>query len=145
MQEPDLQTDEVPQLVPSASGVVPSTQTELPVAHEVVPARHEPGFWQAAPETQATQDPPLHTWSVPHVVPFGCAVAEFTHTWVPVEHEVVPRRHGSGFPVHDAPAVHATQAPALQTWFVPQVVPFASTVVVSVQVWTPVEQEVVPA
>jgi hypothetical protein len=42
-------------------------------------------------------------------------------------------------------AVHATHAPALHTWFVPQLAPFARLVVVSMQVEVPVAHEVVPA
>ncbi len=115
------------------------------MAQEVAPARHEPGFWQAAPVTQATQAPPLQTWSVPQEVPFGSGVAESVQTEVPVAQEVVPVRQGSGFVAQAAPAVHATQLPALQTWSVPQVVPFAMGVAVSTQASVPVEQDVVPA
>ena len=41
------------------------------------------------------------------------------------------------------PAVQARHAPALQTWFVPQVVPSA-TFVASTQTEVPVVQDVVP-
>jgi hypothetical protein len=46
--------------------------------------------------------------------------------------------------VHGVPAVHALQAPLLQTMFVPQVVPFDPGVIVSVHVDAPVEHDVVP-
>jgi hypothetical protein len=42
------------------------------------------------------------------------------------------------------PAVQAAHAPALQTWFVPQVVPSATFVELSTQTDVPVAQEVVP-
>jgi hypothetical protein len=61
VQTADAQSDDGPQEVPSGSGVAPSTQTDAPVEQEVVPARHEPGFWQATPAAQATHAPPLQT------------------------------------------------------------------------------------
>jgi len=45
--------------------------------------------------------------------------------------------------VHAAPCVHAKQAPALHTWFAPQVVPFGAGPV-STHTGTPVVQEKVP-
>jgi hypothetical protein len=145
VQAPPEQREDAPQEVPSGSGVGPSTQTDVPVAHEVVPARQEPGFWQGAFATHAVQAPPLQTWSVPHTVPFGSAVVVSTQVDVPVAQEVLPVRQGSGFVSQAASAVHARQAPALQTWFAPQGVPFASCVTVFSQVWVPDEHEVVPA
>jgi hypothetical protein len=60
-QTPAVQTEEAPQEVPFGSGVGPSPQTEVPVAQEVVPAKQEPGFWQAAFATHVVQAPPLQT------------------------------------------------------------------------------------
>ncbi len=98
---------------------------------------------QATPAAQATQAPPLQTWSVPQPDPFGSA-APLTHVDVPVEQLVVPTWHnGSGWPVQTRPAVQLTHAPALQTWFVPHVVPFAFGVP-STQTEVPVAQLVVP-
>jgi hypothetical protein len=145
MQPPEaLQIEEAPQDVPSGRGTAPSTQTDDPLSQEVVAAKQEPGFWQAAPATQAMHAPPLQTWFVPQTVPFGSVVGESTQTEVPVAQEVVPVWQASGFVSQATPAVHATQLPALQTWSVPHVVPFASGVAVSRQL-SPVAQDVVPA
>jgi hypothetical protein len=46
--------------------------------------------------------------------------------------------------VHEAPWVHAAQVPLLQTMLVPQAVPSASAVPVSVHAEAPVEHEVIP-
>ena len=53
---PALHTRFVPQLVPFARGAAVSTHTEVPVAHEVVPATQ--GFGFALQETPARQVPP---------------------------------------------------------------------------------------
>jgi hypothetical protein len=141
-----LQTWSVPQEVPAASGVAVSTQVDAPLAQEVVPTRQEVGFpSQASPAVQALHAPPLQTWSVPQVVPFGSGIAVLTHTRVPVAHEVTPVRHGSRSSVQATPATQARQVPPLQTWSVPQDVPFAIGVAVFSQVSTPVAQIVVPA
>ena len=58
--------------------------------------------------------------------------------------EVTPVRQASGFGSQASPAVHDAQMPALQTWFTPQVVPFAMGVAVSMQRSKPVEQSLVP-
>ena len=58
-----------PHDVPGGSLPV-STQTEVPVAHEVVPVLQGLSFGLHASTLQATQLPALHTWSVPHGVPF---------------------------------------------------------------------------
>ena len=95
---------------------------------------------------QAVQTPALQTKSAPQGVPFGSgAAALFTHVDVPVAHDVMPVRHGSGFVAQVRFAVQATHVPPLQTWSAPQVVPFGIWVVVSMQVCEPVAQEVVPA
>ena len=65
------------------------------------------------------------------------------HTDVPVEHDVVPEWHWL-VGVHEAPAVHAVHVPLLHTWLVPQVVPLATDVPVSVQTGKPVAQLTVP-
>ena len=62
---------------------------------------------------------------------------------LPVEQDVIPNLHGSDG-VHVTPAVHGTQPPVLQTWFVPQLVPSASAVPASWQVAVPVLQVSVP-
>jgi hypothetical protein len=145
--EPPLHTWSVPQLVPFGSGVAVEMQVCAPVAQEVTPVRHGSGsVAQARPAVQAVQAPALQTRSVPHGVPFGSGTAPLsTQVEVPVAHEVMPVRHGSGFVAQVRPAVQATHVPPLQTWFVPQPVPFGICVAVSTQVCEPVAQEVVPA
>lgn len=96
--------------------LLPSTHTALPVEQSMVPLRHvEPGLVvQAAPAVQALQKPPPHT-PPGHEVPFGFA-APSTHTALPVAQSMLPLRQAEfGFEVHEAPALHATHAPALQT------------------------------
>ena len=85
---------------------------------------------------------PVHDWVAPHSVPIGL-LPLFTQTDVPVEHEVWPTLQGS-VGVQATPAVHGTQLPELQTWFIPQLVPLLSGVPVSMQVGLPVVQICVP-
>lgn len=123
--------------------LLPSTQTALPVEQSMVPLRQAGlGFVvQAAPAVQALQNPPPHT-PPGHEVPFGFA-APSTHTELPVEQSTTPLRHAAfGFEVHEAPALHAAQAPALHT---PpgHAVPFI-LFVPSVQTALPVEQLTTP-
>ncbi|HSN91447.1 MAG TPA: hypothetical protein VLS93_09480, partial [Anaeromyxobacteraceae bacterium] len=93
---------------------------------------------------QALQTPALQTMFVPQVVPFGLA-APSTHVCVPVAQDVVPSWQSvSGFVVQAIPAVQETHAPALQTMFVPQLVPFGSSVVVLTHTEVPVSHEVTP-
>jgi hypothetical protein len=86
--------------------------------------------------------PSTHDCAAPHTVPTGLLPLA-THTELPVEHDVMPSLHGSAG-VQATPAVHATQLPARQTWFVPQLAPFATAVPVSWQVALPVVQVSVP-
>jgi hypothetical protein len=141
-----LQTKLVPQVVPAAFGVAVLSQVCEPVAQEKTPSTHGFGLVaQAPPAVQATHDPALQTWSVPQLVPFGSGVAVSTHVCVPLAHDVVPVRHGSGFVMQAAPATQPTQLPPLQTRFEPQVVPFGSgAAALSTQTDVPVEQEVMP-
>jgi hypothetical protein len=123
LQAPPKHTSFAPQLVPSAAGtvpsatgMVPSTQVALPVAHEVTPFTHGFGLSvQALPEVQALHTPPLHTASVPQLVPFGSALALSTQVCVPVAQESTPVLHGSGLVVQAPPAAHAVHDPPLQT------------------------------
>jgi hypothetical protein len=148
---PPLQTWSVPHVVPFAICVPVSMQVCVPVAQENVPATH--GFGLVAhvpPDTHAEQRPPLQTASVPHEVPFGSAVAESTQTDVPVVQDVTPVKQGSGLSVQATPAMHALQRPPLQTWSVPQPVPFGSVIAgSSMQTCVPSEpgtvQETIPA
>jgi hypothetical protein len=146
-QDPPLQTRFVPQPVPFGSAVAVATHVCEPVAQEVRPVWHGSGsVAQARPATQAVHVPPLQTWFEPQVVPFGSGAAALsTHTDVPVEQDVMPVLQGSGFVAQVWPAVQATHAPALQTWFDPQPVPSARTVPESTHTDVPLEHEVVPA
>ena len=92
------------------------------------------------PAVQALQTPALQTWFVPQVVPFALAVLVLTQVSAPVAQEFVPTTQGFGFVAQVTPAVHALQAPLLHTWFVPQLVPFASGVEVSMHLRWPVER-----
>jgi hypothetical protein len=97
-----------------------------------VPATHSFGFVaQARLAVQGLHDPLKQTRFVPHVVPSGMFAAVSMQVSTPVAHEVVPATHGLGFVAQALPAVHALQTPSLQTWFVPQVVPFGMGVAVS--------------
>lgn len=92
-----------------------------------------------------TQTPALHTMFVPHEVPLATS-ADSVQTTAPVVHDTVPVRHGFPLTVQLAPAVQAMHDPALlHTWLVPQVVPTARLVFLSVQVGVPVEQASAPA
>jgi hypothetical protein len=141
---PLLQTRFVPHAVPFAL-LPPSTQVIVPVAHDVVPTLQLlVGFVvHDEPAVQAPHPPLLQTMFVPHELPFGLLPAS-TQVMVPVRQDVAPfLQLLVGFVVHDVPAVHALQAPPLQTRFVPQAVPFA-LLAPSTQVIVPVEQDVVP-
>jgi hypothetical protein len=65
------------------------------------------------------------------------------HTGVPVAHWIVAIEAQGSVAAQRAPWLQAVQTPALQTWFTPQVAPFA-TGVVSTQTGVPEAQVVVP-
>jgi len=130
----------VPHVVPFAMFPV-SAQTEAPVTHDVAPVRHGFVGWQLAPAVHAPQTPLLQTRLVPHVAPFTRFLPVSEHV-ISGEQACVPAWHGfTG--IHDTPAVHDTQIPALQTRFVPQEVPLA-TFADSAQTGTPVLHVRVP-
>src|SRR5262245_59431183 len=110
------QTMLVPQGVPA--DVLPeSTHVVAPVVHDVVPVLHGFGLVeQDWPAVQLMQPPmPLQTWLVPQFTP-GILLVPSLQVGTPLEQVVVPFRQGLPLPVHDMPAVQATQAPApLQT------------------------------
>jgi hypothetical protein len=119
------------------------TQTELPVAQEVTPSLHGSEGVHATPAAQVTQLPVRHTWFVPQPVPSASDIPLSWQVELPVAQVSVPRWQGLLIGVQAAPAVHATQLPLLQTWLVPQDVPFA-TLPVSAQTGTPVTHEFAP-
>ncbi len=63
------------------------------------------------------------------------------HTWMPVERSTAPTSHALPG-VHCAPCVHGLHAPARHTAWVPQALPLATSVPVSVH--TPVAQFMAP-
>jgi hypothetical protein len=139
-----LQTMFVPQLVPAAL-LLPSTHVIAPVVQDVVPFRQAAfGFVvHVLPAVHAPQTPePLQTMLVPQLVPAALLVP-LMQVIKPVVQDVVPFLQTVGLVVHAVPAVHAPHVPALQTRFVPHVVPFA-TFPVSAQTGTPVTHEVAP-
>ena len=126
----------MPQVVPSATFVAASTQTEVPVEHEVAPLWHGLATnGQARPAVHALHVPALQTWFSPQLVPSARLTPESRHTELPVEHDVVPVWQAFAG-VQATLAVQEMQAPELQTWSVPQVVP-SGMLPVSVQTAVP--------
>jgi hypothetical protein len=66
------------------------------------------------------------------------------HTPVPVAHWTVATDAQRFGEAQSAPCVQATHVPALQTWFVPQDVPFAAVCAVSWHTGAPDAQEMAP-
>ena len=139
---PALQTAFSPQLEPSVTFVPASKQTEVPVEHEVVPLWQGFAGVQATPAVQAVHVPTLHTKFVPQVVP-SVTFPVSRQTEVPVPQSVRPVWQ-TLVGVQGTPARHVPQAPPLQTWFRPQVVPFGRGVPESAQTEAPVEHDVAP-
>jgi hypothetical protein len=106
----------VPQLVPGAWLPVGtfSVQTGKPVVQEFVPRWH--GFaagWQVVPGKHALQNPPPQNWFVPQFVPSG-RLPLSVQTGAPLVQTIAAVLHaGSVVDGHVAPAVQATQVPAL--------------------------------
>jgi hypothetical protein len=99
---------------------------------------------QAIPTVQAAQAPPLQTMFVPQEVPLA-TFPDSVQTGAPVSQEVVPVRHGLPLTLQAAPTVQLTQLPVEpQTLFVPQLVPGATRVLISLQTGVPVAQVSVP-
>jgi len=99
---------------------------------------------QTVPTVQAMQVPPLHTMPVPQEVPLE-TFPDSVQTGPPVSQTVLPVRHGLPLTLQLAPTVQLTQLPVEpQTLFVPQLVPAARSVPLSLQTGVPVEQASVP-
>jgi hypothetical protein len=86
---------------------------------------------QAAPAMHAMQLPSMQTLLAPQDVPFGL-FPDAVHVDAPVKQEVVPTLQGSARG-HALPGVHAAHPPALQTFPLPQDVPFGTRAEVSEQ------------
>ena len=124
---PALQTWFVPHEVPLGAALPVSVHVATPPLHDVDPVWQRLAGTQDAPGEHALHEPLLQYMFVPHDVPFGSLPAA-AHTLVPVLHVVVCFRHDPAG-VQSVPVVQATHAPALQTSFVPQVVPSDTFVV----------------
>jgi hypothetical protein len=126
------------------TGLLPlATHTELPVAHAVIPTLHGSDGVHATPAVHGTQLPNRHTWFTPQLAPLATAVPVSWQVALPVVQVSVPVWQGLAVGVQAPPEVHATHAPLLHTWLLPQVVPFA-TFPVSAQTATPVTHEFAP-
>jgi hypothetical protein len=139
-QLPPMHTMLLPQLVPF--GRLPdSAHTGDPVAHDVAPVLQTLLGWQLDPAAHATHDPPLHTRSVPQLVPF-VRLAPVSLQPMVGEQTVTPAWQGFAG-THAGPGVHATQPPFWQTRFVPHAEPFG-WLPASRQTGAPVLHAVVP-
>jgi hypothetical protein len=140
---PPEQARLVPQLVPSASGVVESVHVALPAAQLWVPAWHGLLGTHAVPALQALHSPLEQTKLVPHDLPFG-ALPVSRQTACPVLHEVCPARQGDPAISQAEPPLQSVHAPRWQTLSVPHEVPSSSGVTASVHTGVPPAQESVP-
>ena len=142
-QAPLLHTMFVPQTVPSTS-LLPVSEQPMFGEQTVCPAWQGFAGVQACPTVQAVQAPPLHTMFVPQEVPLA-AFPDSVQTGAPVSQEVVPVRQGLPLMLQVAPTVQLTQLPVEpQTLFVPQVVPAATSVPLSLQTGDPLAHARVP-
>jgi hypothetical protein len=142
-QMPLLHTMFVPHDVPLARFWFVSAQA-IVGAHICVPAWQGLAGRQASPAVHATQTPALHTMFVPHEVPLA-TFPEAVQTGAPELHTMPAVRHGMPASAQVIPIVQAPHAPvALQTMFVPQLVPAGRFVPASVQVGVPVAHASVP-
>ena len=93
---------------------------------------------------QAAHAPPLQTMFVPQEVPFA-TFPDSVQIGVPVSQATLPVRHGLPLMLQVAPTVQLTQLPVEpQTLFVPQLVPAARSVPLSLQTGAPVEHVSAP-
>lgn len=123
-----------------------STHVCIPLVHDVLPVLHGFGFdVQLTSAVHATHVlVGLQTWLVPQPVPAPRG-APSRHVVVPVEQDVVPRKHAAfGLLPQLWPAVHAPQKPLpSHTWAEPHAVP-AVLLLPSAQLSIPVAHEVRP-
>jgi hypothetical protein len=110
----------------------------------VMPAWQTLDAVQASPAVQATHVPPLQTMLVPQEVPFA-TFPDCVQTGAPLLQTVVPVRQGALEIEQLAPTWQLTQIPVVpQTLFVPQLVPAATSLLLSLQTGVPVPQASVP-
>lgn len=140
---PLLQTMLVPQEVPLTRFLPVSVQV-IDGEQDCVPAWQRFVGVQASPTVQDRQLPLLQTRFVPQVVPLA-TFPDSVQTGAPVLHVYPAVRQGLPVTVQAAPTVQSMHTPpVLQTLFVPQPVPAATFVPLSVQTGAPVVQESVP-
>lgn len=121
-----------------------SVHTGRPVEQAFVPTWHAlPGGVQAAPTVHAPHAPLSQTSLVPHDVPLAALMPVSVHDGAPLEQAVVPVSQAL-VGVHGAPNVHALHAPLSHTALVPQEVPLAALLPVSVHDGVPIEHDRVP-
>ena len=141
-----LHTRFVPQLVPGARFVMPSSHVGEAPEQLCKPVRHGVGLpVHAEPCVHMPQMPPLHVRPTPHIVPFVTFAVPSTQRTAPLLQSVTPCLQTLGLPLHAAPCVHAMHMPLeLHTWFVPQLVPAVRFTIVSTQTCAPVAHDVTP-
>ena len=142
-QVPALHTLLVPQVVPLAR-FCPVSEQVIAGEQAVMPAWQTLDAVQASPAVQATHVPPLQTMLVPQEVPFA-TFPDCVQTGAPLLQTVVPVRQGALEIEQLAPTWQLTQIPVVpQTLFVPQLVPAATSLLLSLQTGVPVPQASVP-
>jgi len=116
-------------VVPSGTALV-ARHTGTPVLQSIAAvATHAFSRVHGSPWVQAAQAAvAVQTRFVPQLVPGGWLRVVSTQTGVPVVQDVVPVWHGFDAGVQADPAAQGLHAPALQTRFVPQLVPSATVV-----------------
>jgi hypothetical protein len=137
--DPALHTLFVPQTVPFERFWVVSEQV-IVGTQVIVPAWQGLAGAQAIPAVQEAHAPLLQTRFVPQLVPLA-TFPDSVQTGAPVSQVVIPVRQGLLATVQSAPAWQATQlAVALQTLSLPQLVPTATEVPLSLHTGAPDEQ-----
>jgi hypothetical protein len=143
MQLPSSHTALVPHEVPFMTGLWLSVQEGIPALHVSVPVSQTFAGVHDPPLAHMVQVPLSQTSFVPHEVPFSTFMFVSWHTGWPLEQSIEPTWHVL-LGEHDAPSVHGPHDPSKQTSFVPQLVPLATSLPVSVQTGAPDVQARVP-
>jgi hypothetical protein len=124
MQLPLLHTWPEPQALPFATLAI-STQTEVPLAHEVLPVLHGLLGVQVVLAVQALHCPLAQTMLAPQEAPAGRSLPVSLHSAIPLVQDMVPVWHLLAG-VQTIPAMHWTQLPSPQTFPLPQAVPLGA-------------------
>jgi hypothetical protein len=140
---PLLQTMSMPHDAP-LTRLRPVSEQVIVGEHVCVPAWHRFVGVHDMPALHETQLPELQTWLFPQLLPLA-TFPDSAQTAAPVLHVVVPVRQGLPLTGQLAPSWQSMQAPAaLQTLFMPQPFPAATSVPVSLQTGVPVAHASVP-